>query len=342
MKRFFYAIIAMICLVSCGSDEATVIPPKQFTINVNLKNATDKTVYLQRYDNGEMAVLDSVVIKDSLATFKVLVNDNLDAYNVVVKGWRRPLVVFADNQDVTITGDYQDVYGINVLASKNQEKVEQTLDVLSKIEDEQEIHFTVLDSVKQNIDHPIAPYILYNYKWAFELYDLEQLMSVFPQDMKSGYKDLIMKYIDGLKLTEVGMPYINFTSKDVNREDFELSSVIGKSKVVILDFWASWCPDCRKENPGLVKIYKEFHKKGLDIVSVSFDRNEEAWKKAIADDKLTWKNHVSDLNSLDNEAARLYTIAFIPQNLIIDENGIIIKKNLPADRMREFLVSILK
>ena len=79
----------------------------------------------------------------------------------------------------------------------------------------------------------------------------------------------------------------------------------------------------------------------MDIVSVSLDVDEAAWKKAIADDNLSWKHHVSDLKGWANEAAGLYTIAYIPQNLVIDENGIIIKKNVPSERLKELLVSLL-
>ena len=146
--------------------------------------------------------------------------------------------------------------------------------------------------------------------------------------MKSGYKALVVEYMNGLKRTQVGMPYIDFTQKGVNGDDFTLSNLVGTSKIIILDFWASWCPDCRKENPGLVEVYNEFKDKGLDIVSVSLDNNADAWKKGIADDNLSWKNHVSDLKGWNNNAAALYTIAYIPQNLIIDKNGIIIKKNV--------------
>ena len=331
MKKLLIAIMVMISVTSCNS----------FKINVNLENSNGKTVYLQRYDGEKMSNMDSVVAKDNKAVFKVKKSENLDALCIMVNGWRRPLTFFADNQDVTITGDYQNYNGINVLASESQEKLNTFMAEVNNIEDEQEIHYFVLDFAKQNIDNPIAPYAIYRYKWAFSLNDLENLYEAMPADMHSAYKELVVGYIKGLQLTEVGMPYIDFTQKDVNGEDFTLSSVIGKSKVVILDFWASWCPDCRKENPGLVAIYNEFKDKGLDIVSVSFDTNEEAWKKAIADDNLSWKNHVSDLKGWSNATADLYTIAYIPQNIIIDEDGIIIKKNVPSERLKELLSSLL-
>ena len=333
MKKLFIAALVMISMVSCT---------KSFKINVNLENSTGKTVYLQRYDGSVMNNLDSVVATDNTAVFKVKQSENLDAYNIMIKGWRRPLTFFADNQDVTITGDYQKYNGINVLASESQEKLNKFMQEVNEIEDEQEIYYFVLDFVKQNIDNPISAYALYRYKWAFQIEDLDKLSETMPQEMQSAYKNLVIEYMEGLKLTQPGMPYIDFTQKNVDGNDFRMSSFIGSAKIIILDFWASWCPDCRKENPNLVKIYNEFKDKGLDIVSISLDTDEVAWKKAIVDDNLTWKNHVSDLQGWRNAVAEQYTIAFIPQNLILDSNGIILEKNLSGDKMKDFISSYLK
>ncbi len=327
MKKLLIALIVIMTVTSCNS----------FKINVNLENSNEKTVYLQKYDGEQMTNIDSVVAKNNHAVFKIKQSDYNDAFCIMIKGWRRPLTFFADNQDVMVKGDCQNYNGINILASETQEKLNNFLNEVNSIEDEQELHYYVLDFVKQNIDNPIGAYIAYRYKWSFTLDDLKNLLHVMPADMQSSYKDLLVKYIKGLQLTEVGMPFIDFNQKDVNGEEFTLSSVIGKSKIIMLDFWASWCPDCRKENPNLVAIYDEYKDRGLDIVSVSFDVNEAAWKKAIEDDNLYWKHHVSDLKGWGNAAADLYTVAYIPQNIFIDENGIIIKKNVPTERMKELL-----
>ena len=332
MKKLLIAIMVMMAVTSCNS----------FKINVNLENSNGKTVYLQRYDGEKMNNMDSVVAKDNQAVFKVKKSENIDAFCIMIKGWRRPLTFFADNQDVTITGDYQNYNGINVLASESQEKLNTFMTEVNKIEDEQEIYYYVLDFVKQNIDSPLSTYALYRYKWAFPLEDLDKICEMIPQDMQSAYKDLIIEYMEGLKRTQPGKPYIDFTQKDVDGNDFTMSEFVGSAKVIILDFWASWCPDCRKANPNLVALYKEFKDKGLDIVSVSLDTDAEAWKKAIADDKLVWKNHVSDLQGWKNAVAEKYTIAFIPQSLILDAHGVILEKNLPDDKMREIISSMLK
>ncbi len=91
-------------------------------------------------------------------------------------------------------------------------------------------------------------------------------------------------------------------------------------------------PTCRKENPYLVKVYKEFNKKGFDVFGVSLDRTKDEWVKAISDDKLTW-THVSDLQYLNNTAARLYEVNSIPANFLLDESGVIIARNLRENEL---------
>lgn len=100
-----------------------------------------------------------------------------------------------------------------------------------------------------------------------------------------------------------------------------------KGKLVLIDFWASWCGPCRRENPNVVEAYQKYHSKkftngkGFEVFSVSLDRNEEAWKKAISDDHLEWKNHGWDK---DGNVAKLYSVYAIPTSFLIDGKGTIL------------------
>lgn len=113
-----------------------------------------------------------------------------------------------------------------------------------------------------------------------------------------------------------------------------------RGKVVLLDFWASWCKPCRLENPTLVLAYKEFHTKGFEIFSVSLDRSDVAWKNAIRQDALTW-THVSELSEEQSKAAETYGVRSIPFNVLIDKEGKVIAKNLRGQNLLVKLKEVL-
>lgn len=110
-----------------------------------------------------------------------------------------------------------------------------------------------------------------------------------------------------------------------------------RGKVVLLDFWASWCRPCRGENPHVVAMYQKYHDKGFEVFSVSLDRDKESWKRAIAADGLVWPNHVSDLKYWSSDAARTYGVSSIPSTFLLDQNGRIIAKNLRGEALSNAL-----
>ncbi len=141
-----------------------------------------------------------------------------------------------------------------------------------------------------------------------------------------------------------GTPGVGQVAPDIEMADIEgntrkLSDLRGK--VVLIDFWASWCGPCRRENPNVVKAYAEYKDKGFEVFSVSLDKTPDRWAAAIEQDGLVWDNHVSDLKGWQNAAAKLYDVHSIPATFLIDQEGKVVASNLRGPALDSKLEELL-
>ncbi|WP_297702450.1 TlpA disulfide reductase family protein [uncultured Eudoraea sp.] len=166
-----------------------------------------------------------------------------------------------------------------------------------------------------------------------ELYD-----ALSPNIKETVVGQRIKSTLDKLASTSIGVKAPNFSAPTPTGDELALNDVLGK--VTIVDFWAAWCKPCRAENPNVVQVYNKYHDKGLNILGVSLDRRAEDWTKAIEDDGLVW-NHVSNVKYFD-EIAELYNVKAIPATFILDENGVIIAKDLRGPALENKISELLQ
>lgn len=207
---------------------------------------------------------------------------------------------------------------------------------------------TVTDNIQKNVDafiakHPASPVsamvLLSTIGFSDDFALLEKRTgSLSKEVMNTGIGHQLQKAVEEARFNAVGTVAADFTQKDAADKDVSLAQFRGK--YVLVDFWASWCGPCRRENPNVVKMYNKYKNKNFTVLGVSLDEEKDAWQKAIQKDGLTW-THVSDLKGWENAVAQQYHITAIPRNFLIGPDGKIIGKDLRGEELESKLTEVL-
>ena len=190
-------------------------------------------------------------------------------------------------------------------------------------------------------DNSLVPYFATNFLMPqadFEFFKQTD-DKLYGKFTKSKYAQELHQKVERLAKTAIGSTAPDIVLQDPFGKTVSLSSLRGK--VVLVDFWASWCKPCREESPNVVAAYNRYRSKGFEVFSVSLDDNKDAWQKAINDDKLLW-THVSDLMKWNSSVVSLYNIDAIPFTLLIDGEGKILAKNLRGEALGKKLSELLQ
>ena len=362
MKNRVMPLLALVlCLSACHQKD------NNFKVNVSLANGNEKTVYLQKFVDNVPVVIDSAVITNETAKLTAPKDDPQILYALKVKGMRGSMLFFADNNDVAFVGDVNNPQAVEIFASEtqtewdaynNQQKaidaqiremydvMQQAfldndtvaMDSLNKVGTElmeQQNNFRD-DYIKAHPDQFLAHYLLDESKQDYPLAQLKEMVAAFTSE--SLYKNDLNDYIAKLERLELGQPFIDFTLQTKEGEEVTLSDVVGKNKLTLVDFWASWCGPCRHENPVVKAAYEQYHELGFDVIAVSVDQDEAAWLKAVEEDQLPYMQ----VRDSENTVSEDYLIYYIPSNFLFDQNGSMVAKGLRGEELEAKLAEILK
>ncbi|MBS1647792.1 MAG: AhpC/TSA family protein [Bacteroidetes bacterium] len=345
---------------------------KSFVINGTIKKVNDNAyVYLSHIYN-EQTQIDSALVKNEKFTFKGKTPEPNMYWITLHKNETPQLIFFADNAPITIAADADSMAHAKInggttqndykhwlamqakyaemrnglitqynghMRSNNQEGAKKVVDTAGIAERAYEKG--ILKFIKEHPQSNVSAYAIYsvNFDWP-KMDEYEEMYNVLSPQVKAGkFGKLAHDKIEGMKMKDatVGVTAANFSQPDVNGKMVSLNSY--KGKVVLVDFWASWCGPCRAENPNVVAAYQKYHPKGFEILGVSLDQNKDKWLQAISNDNLTW-THISDLKGWGNEAAKKYGVTSIPFNVLIDKEGKIIAKGLRGKALDDELAKI--
>lgn len=195
--------------------------------------------------------------------------------------------------------------------------------------------------IVEHIPSAVSDLLFMYHKDKFTPAEQETILKKMGEGHHYYFYNLLMKEREAEAKTAVGQKYTDLVMPDPQGKTMKLSDYVGKSKYVLVDFWASWCGPCCREMPNVVKAYNTYHAKGFDVIGVSFDNNKAAWTKAITRLQMPW-HHMSDLKGWGCAASEAYNVKAIPANILLDKNGNIIGKNLRGEDLQKKLAELFK
>lgn len=373
MYKFGSIVAAAVLLTACGKNDNN----GAFELKGNFSNSKGEMLYLEKLSAEQPIVVDSVTVDENGNFEFTNYQPKIGFYRIRVSERNFAMLVLDSADKVNVTGSIADLGNTYKVEGSPETKLFMEYNELSKARDmrldslnkafqmlmeSNRMNAAKMEEISKVFEAPYNAIVeaantqliqkvqlntgMYATLPAIQALEPDKYADIY----KAVDKGLNAKYandktvkmfhgvVESMLATAIGQPAPEINLESPKGEKIALSSL--KGKVVLIDFWASWCGPCRKEMPNVVRAYAKFKNKGFEIYGVSLDQDKARWEDAIAKDGITWPQ-VSDLKMWGSSVVRQYNIQGIPYTVLLDRNGNIIAKNLRGAELDEKLSSIL-
>lgn len=336
---FAFLLLSLFCV----THTTQLFAANGYTIKARLSNApVNTTFYIFGIDGSQSTPLDTLVTNEK--GYAEAKGNVPDMGLAVLRNGANQILFVIENKTINFEFDFNNWMSYNITGSNSSEQLTKMIQTV-RTKPTQAEQATYLNAYADTCKNAFIAYVAVSnvpidqyyttYEKVIKLLEKKIPNSRFTTELKT----TVLKSMAAVN-TAIGKVAPDLTLNSPDGKTYTLSNLRGK--VVLVDFWASWCGPCRKENPNVVAAYDKYKNKGFAIYNVSLDKSVEPWKAAIEKDNLNWEYHVSDLGGWNSLAAATYAVGSIPQNFLLDKDGKIIAKNLRGEALEAKLAEILK
>lgn len=330
MKKILILLAAVVITVGCTT--------KTFTIDGKIGGLTGK-VYLAVLQGKTPVVIDSTEVQaDGQFVLKGKVEHPIMA--LLQNSDQQTFEMFMlENSSILIAGQIDTPDQITVSGSTENDLYRSMTDELAAAASNEQYKSILTEFINNNPTSYAAGYALFRQLSPYLEYpQMREMAATLDTTVRQSiYIEKLLDRAATLEATSIGRPFVDFTANNLDGQPVALSSIAGKGKWVLLDFWASWCAPCRAENPHVVSAFNEFKDKGFTVFGYSLDSKYEPWKAGVEKDSLGGWTNVSDLAFWESAPAATYGVGSIPSNVLLNGEGIIVARNLRGQALTDYL-----